>query len=156
MSNLLGKGGLGKGGLGKSGFGGGGLSKAMKSSRVAEPPDAPLKALSLLGRWGRVALGHVAFGGGCSCAGGMGPIHMSEMEMHVMDYLAAKYSDNSAIQSLLIERGGYKPNEAGSIGEVLNAIATRAAGAVKPEDQIAMLADLERSIESLDEITRGG
>ena len=156
MSNLLGKGGLGKSGLGKSGFGAAGLSKGIKSSRVAAPPDAPLKALSLLGRWGRVALGHVAFGGGCSCSGGMGPIHMSDMEMHVMDYLAAKYSDNPAIQRLLIERGGYKPNEAGNIGEVLNAIATRSADTVKPEDQIAMLADLERSIESLDEITRGG
>ncbi len=171
MSKLLGKGGLGTGGMGKGGLGtrglgtgglknGGlgatGISKGMKSSRVAAPPDAPLKALSLLGRWGRVALGHVAFGGGCSCAGGMGPIHMSDMEMHVMDYLAAKYSDNASIQRLLIERGGYKPNEAGNIGAVLNAIATRSADTVKPDDQIAMLADLERSIESLDELTRGG
>jgi len=135
--------------LGKSGFG-----KAVKSARAAAPPDAPLKAMSLLGRWGRVAQGHVAFGGGCSCGGGMGPVHMSEMEIHVMDYLAAKYSGNAAIQSLLADRAGYKPNEAGNLGEVLKAIATRSADAVKNEDQLAMLADLERSIESLDEITR--
>ena len=135
--------------LGKSGFG-----KAVKSTRASAPPDAPLKAMSLLGRWGRVAQGHVAFGGGCSCGGGMGPVHMSEMEIHVMDYLAAKYSGNAAIQSLLADRAGYKPNEAGNLGEVLKAIATRSADAVKNEDQLAMLADLERSIESLDEITR--
>jgi len=136
--------------LGKSGFG-----KALKSTRSAAPPDAPLKAMSLLGRWGRVAQGHVAFGGGCSCGGGMGPVHMSEMEIHVMDYLAAKYSGNTAVQSLLVERAGYKPNEAGNIGEILKAIATRSVEAVKNEDQLAMLADLERSIESLDEISGG-
>ena len=136
--------------LGKSGFG-----KALKSTRSAAPPDAPLKAMSLLGRWGRVAQGHVAFGGGCSCGGGMGPVHMSEMEIHVMDYLAAKYSGNTAVQSLLVERAGYKPNEAGNIGEILKAIATRSVEAVENEDQLAMLADLERSIESLDEISGG-
>jgi hypothetical protein len=161
MSNLLGKGNLGKGGLGKSGLGkesmGKGLSgKAGKSSRAAPPPDAPLKAMSLLGRWGRVAQGHVAFGGGCSCGGGMGPIHMSEMEMHVLDYLAAKYLSNAAVQSLLVDVAGYKPNEAGNLGEVLKAMATRSAGAVTTEDQLSLLADLERSIDSLDEITRGG
>ena len=154
MSNLLGRGGLGKGGLGKSGSGAAG--KSAKSTRAAAPPDAPLKAMSLLGRWGRVAQGHVAFGGGCSCGGGMGPIHMSEMEMHVMDYLAAKYADNATVQELLTGVAGYKPNEAGSLGEVLKAIATGAAGTVKTEDQVSILADLERSIESLDEITRGG
>ena len=136
--------------LGKSGFG-----KATKSARAAAP-DAPLKAMSLLGRWGRVSQGHVAFGGGCSCGGGMGPVHMSEMEMHVMDYLAAKYASNAAIQVLLVERAGYKPNESGNLGEVLKAIAMRSADSVKIDDQLAMLADLERSIESLDEITRGG
>ena len=135
--------------LGKSGFG-----KSVKSTRAGAPPDAPLKAMWLLGRWGRVAQGHVAFGGGCSCGGGMGPVHMSDMEIHVMDYLAAKYSGNAAIQSLLAGRAGYKPNEAGNLGEVLKAIATRSAEAVTNEDQLAMLADLERSIESLDEITR--
>ncbi len=141
MSNTLGKGGFGK---------------VLKSSRAAaKAPDAPLKAMSLLGRWGRVAQGHVAFGGGCSCGGGMGPVHMSEMEIYVMDYLAAKYSGNAAIQSLLAERAGYKSNETGSIGEVLKAIATRSVEAVSNEDQLAMLADLERSIESLDEITQG-
>ncbi len=136
--------------LGKGGFG-----KAVKSTRAAAPPDAPLKAMSLLGRWGRVAQGHVAFGGGCSCGGGMGPVHMSEMEIHVMDYLAAKYAGNAAIQSLLVEQAGYRPNEAGNLGEVLKAIAMRSVGAIKNEDQLSMLADLERSIESLDEITQG-
>ena len=154
MSNLLGRGSLGKGGLGKAGSGPTG--KAAKSTRAAAPPDAPLKAMSLLGRWGRVAQGHVAFGGGCSCGGGMGPIHMSEMELHVMDYLAAKYAGNAAVQGLLIGTAGYKPNEAGNLGEVLKAIATGTAGAVKTEDQLSILADLERSIDSLDEITRGG
>ena len=136
--------------LGKGGFG-----KAARSTRAAAPPDAPVKAMSLLGRWGRVAQGHVAFGGGCSCGGGMGPVHMSEMEIHVMDYLAAKYAANAAIQSLLVEQAGYKPNEAGNLGEVLKAIAMRSVGAIKNEDQLSMLADLERSIESLDEITQG-
>ena len=80
---------------------------------------------------------------------------MSEMEIHVMDYLAAKYSGNAAIQSLLVERAGYKPNEAGRLDEVLKAIATRSVEAIKNEDQLSMLADLERSIESLDEISGG-
>ncbi len=137
--------------LGKGGFG-----KAVKTARKAPAPvDAPLKAMSLLGRWGRVSQGHVAFGGGCSCGGGMGPVHMSEMEMHVMDYLAAKYADNAPVQALLIERAAYKPNESGNIGELLKVIATRSADAVSEETQQAMLADLERSIESLDEITGG-
>lgn len=161
MSNLLGKGSLGKGGLGKSspgktGLGKGGFGAAAKSSRPAAPADAALKAMSLLGKWGRVAQGHVAFGGGCSCGGGMGPIHMSEMEVHILDYLAAKYLSNAAVQALLIDVAGYKPNEAGNLGEILKAIATRTAGGIKPDDQQLILADLERSIESLDEISRGG
>ncbi|MFM9968711.1 MAG: hypothetical protein ACKVQK_09970 [Burkholderiales bacterium] len=167
MSNLLGKGNLGKGGLagnslgnslGKGGFAKGGLggsSKAPAKKARATAPDAPLLAMSLLGRWGRVAQGHVAFGGGCSCAGGMGPIHMSQMELHVMDYLAAKYADNAPIQVLLVERAEYKPNESGNLGEVLKAIATREAEGVSSADQLALLADLTRSIDSLDEITRG-
>lgn len=156
MSKALGGAGFGKGGLGRSGLGGGGAGgKPAKPSRP-QAPNAPLKAMSLLGRWGRVAQGHVAFGGGCSCGGGMGPIHMSQMELHVMDYLAAKYAGNAAVQCLLADVAGYKPNEAGNLGEVLKAIATGAAGEVTVGDQLLMLADLERSIDSLDEITRGG
>ena len=135
-----------------------GLSgKSPRTTRAApSAPDAPLKAMSLLGRWGKVSQGHVAFGGGCSCGGGMGPVHMSEMEMHVMDYLAAKYAGNAAIQALLVGRGGYKAGESGNLGEVLKAMAMRDASEVLLEDQLSMLADLERSIESLDEITRRG
>lgn len=150
---------FGKGSLNKTGLAKAGAEKSKqpraKSARDAKPADVPVLAMSLLGRWSKVSQGHIAFGGGCSCGGDFGPIHMSQMEMHVMDYLASKYADNAAIQRLLVEVAGYKPNEAGQLGEVLKAFAMRSADGIAAQDQLSILVDLERSIESLDEITRG-
>ena len=117
---------------------------------------SPLKAMSLLGRWVRVSQAHVAFGGGCSCGDDLAPLHVGEMAMRVMDTLAARHSDNAAIQTLLAERADYRRNESGSIGGLLKAIAMRSAKGVNDEDQFSMLAELERSIESLDAGLRMG
>ena len=133
--------------------------KGAKTSRPqSASPSAALKAMQLLGRWTRVAQGHLGYGMSCACCTDVGSVAVQDMELQVLDYLHGKYR-SAGVQSvcaLLSERGGYRPGEAGSIADLLRAIATQLDGQIKTEDQLALLADLERSIDSLDELMRGG
>ncbi|MFH1044630.1 MAG: hypothetical protein V1796_06215 [Pseudomonadota bacterium] len=132
--------------------------KGARTSRSqSASPSAALKAMQLLGRWTRVAQGHLAYGMSCSCCTDLGSVEVQDMEQHVLDYLDGKYR-SAGVQSvcvLLSERAGYRPGEAGNIADLLRAIATQVDGPIKSEDQLALLADLERSIDSLDELMRG-
>jgi len=106
-----------------------------------------LEATRLLGKWTKLAQGHVMFGSGCSCGVGVG-VRLQDFEPQILDYLHAKHG------AAAVERAGYREGEAGSVTALLRAIATQ--GAVEqPAGQLALLADLERSIDSFDELHRG-
>ncbi len=140
----------------------GGLSKAVKrpGARPEDPSAiaAPIHAMQLLGRWTRMAQGQIGYGGGCSCCVGFDNIQVKDMEQHILDYLDSKYRTAGAqsLRSLLGTRAGYRPGESGSIADLLRSIAMQEDKSVPAEEQLSLLADLERSIDSLDEMARTG
>lgn len=138
----------------------GGLSKAVKPAAKREPSAtaAPIQAMQLLGRWTLMAQGQIGYGGGCSCCVGFDNIQIKDMEQHILDFLDSKYRASGAekLRNLLAARAGYRQSESGSISELLRAIATQADPSVPAEEQLSLLADLGRSIESLDEMARTG
>ena len=140
--------------MNKAAFGKGGKASSAKQAPMA----APIRAMQLLGRWTRLAQGHIAFGGGCSCCGELGNLQVQDMEQHILDYLDTKYraANVEGVSRLLAERAGYRPGESGSIAELLRAVAGRGDMPLSSGQQLDMLADLERSIDSLDEMMRGG
>jgi len=90
----------------------------------------------------------VMFGSGCSCGVGFGTLRLQDFEQQILDYLHTKHG------AAALERAGYRQGEAGSVTALLRAIATQ--GAVgQPAGPLALLADLERSIDSFDELHRG-
>jgi hypothetical protein len=113
----------------------------------AEAFSAAVEATRLLGKWTKLAQGHVMFGAGCSCGVGMG-VRLQDFEQQILDYLHAKHG------AAALERAGYRQGEAGSVTALLRATATQGA-AEQPSAQLALLADLERSIDSFDELHRG-
>ncbi len=138
----------------------GGLSKAAKTSAKRSEADtaAPIQAMLLLGRWTKMAQGQIGYGGGCSCCVGFDNIQVKDMEQHILDYLDSKYRGSGAekLRQLLAARAGYRPSEAGSISQLLQAIAMQADPSVPAEQQLELLQDLGRSIDSLDEMARTG
>ncbi len=107
--------------------------------------SAALEATRLLGKWTKLAQGHVMFGAGCSCGVGVGA-RLQDFEQQILDYLHAKHG------AAAVERAGYRQGEAGSVTALLRAIATQGAG---NGGHAALLADLERSLDSFDELHRG-
>lgn len=133
--------------------------KTSRRNAAAGTPARPaaIEATRLLGKWLRVAQGHVSFGLRCSCgmAAGKGSIRVQDFEQQALDYLFGRHG-NAATESLLAilrARAGYRPGEAGSITEFLRAIATEASEP-EAELQLALLRDLDRSIDSFDELHR--
>ena len=76
------------------------------------------------------------FGGGCSCGVGMAGLRLADFEPQILDYLKTKHGV-----------GGF-----GAIPEMLRSIATRKE---MERGDLALLADLERSLDSFDELHRG-
>jgi hypothetical protein len=135
------------------------FGKAAKSPSARQAPlPAPIRAMQLLGRWTRLAQGHIAFGGGCSCCGEFGNLQVKDMEQHILDYLDTKYraAKVEGVSRLLAERAGYRAGESGSIAELLRAMAGPGEQPLAAAQQQDLLSDLERSIDSLDEMMRGG
>ena len=129
------------------------ISMARAKSGATKTPSAAIEATRLLGKWTRLAQGHVMFGSGCSCGVGTG-VRLQDFEHQILDYLHAKYSaaGDPAIVNLLRERAGYREGEAGSVTALLRAIATQG---VRNGGHLALLTDLERSLDSFDELHRG-
>jgi hypothetical protein len=105
-----------------------------------------------------MAQGQIGYGMGCSCCAGFDNVQVKDMEQHILDFLDSKYraAGAQAVCALLAERAGYRQAESGSISELLRAIAMQADKSVPADEQLSMLADLGRSIDSLDEMTRTG
>jgi len=84
-----------------------------------------------------------------------GNIQAQDFELQILDFLFGKHGNPAAepVLAMLRERAGYRRGEAGSITELLCAIAT-AAPEPEAELQLALLRDLDRSIDSFDELHR--
>jgi hypothetical protein len=138
----------------------GGLGLGAKRPAARKGATAPpIEAMQLLGRWTRVAQGHIGFGGGCACSGAeFCNMQAKDMEQHILDYIESKYRAAGAadVCALLADRAGYRRAESGSISELLRALATPSGESIPERRQMEVLADLGRSIESLDEAQRGG
>ena len=77
------------------------------------------------------------FGAGCSCGVGFANLRLADFEPQILEYLKAKHgvSGFDGVADLLRSIGKRREGEHGG--------------------QIALLADLERSIDSFDELHRG-
>ena len=101
--------------------------------------DARIEALQLLGKWTRLAQGHVLLGGNCSCGFAGGSLPIVDFEQQILDYLDGKYA--------------YERGSAGSLGELLRSIAAQPAS-TDPGRWLSLLDDLKRTFESFDEVHR--
>ncbi len=106
-----------------------------KRAKKTVAPSAAFEATRLLGRWTRLAQGHVMFGSGCSCGIATGGLRLEDFEPQILDYLKTKHA--VAVFA--------------HVADLLRAIATRAEG----KEDGALLADLGRSLESFEELHRG-
>ncbi len=125
-----------------------------RKTRPCAAQDAVLEATQLLGKWTRLAQGHVVFGAGCACGLGPGNLQLQDFEQQILDYLDSKYraAGNEAVAGLLQARAGYKAGESGSVQALLRSIAGRPAGELG--GWLPLLADLRRSLESFEDLHR--
>jgi hypothetical protein len=105
---------------------------------AAKKLSAALEATRLLGKWTKLAQGHVVFGSGCSCGVGFGNLRLQDFEPQILEYLRGKHGDSGHT----------------AITELLRAIATQDSGK-ESSTRLALLSDLERSLDSFDELHRG-
>jgi hypothetical protein len=103
---------------------------------VAKKRSAALEATQLLGKWTRLAQGHVMFGAGCSCGLGAPGLRLADFEPQILDYLRTRHGVS-----------GFA-----GIPDLLRSIARE--GDAKTE-RLGLLADLSRSLDSFDELHRG-
>jgi hypothetical protein len=103
------------------------------SSRAKRGISAAVEATRLLGRWTKLAQGHVMFGAGCSCGAGLVNLRLADFEPQILDYLKARHGV-----------GGFA-----GVADLLRSIATTGEG------RREVLADLERSLDSFEELHRG-
>jgi hypothetical protein len=157
-NRISGKGGPGTGAAGTAKGGAAKRGAAKSGGPKKSVTAAPIQAMQLLGRWTRVAQGHIAYGSSCACCADFGNLQAQDMEQHILDYIDAKYRAAGAqrVCDLLAERAGYRHARSGSISELLRSLATQADKSVPEAQQLEVLADLGRSIESLDEAMRNG
>lgn len=105
------------------------------SSRAKRGISAAVEATRLLGKWTRLAQGHALFGGGCSCGLGFASLSLRDFEPQILDYLKTKHGV-----------GGFA-----GVPDLLRSIVKESEGT----ERLALLADLERSLDSFDELHRG-
>jgi hypothetical protein len=105
------------------------------SSRAKRGISAAVEATRLLGKWTRLAQGHVMFGAGCSCGLGVPGLRLADFEPQILDYLKTKHG-----------AGGFA-----DVPGLLRSIVKEGAG----KERLALLADLSRSLDSFDELHRG-
>jgi hypothetical protein len=93
-----------------------------------------VEAIRLLGRWQRVSSGHVVFSAGCSCGAAATSVRVQDYEQDILGFLRGRHGTGAS-----------------SIADLLAGIARRSA-----KTDAALLADLERSIDSFESLHRGG
>jgi len=110
------------------------FSKRDRAKRGLSPV---FEATRLLGKWTKLAQGHVMFGSGCSCGVSFGNLRPADFEPQILEYVKAKHGVS-----------GFA-----GVADLLRSIVKRSEE--KHGGQLALLADLERSIDSFDELHRG-
>jgi len=105
------------------------------SSRAKRGISAAVEATRLLGKWTQLAQGHVTFGAGCSCGLGFANLRLADFEPQILDYLKTKHGVS-----------GFA-----GVPDLLRSIVKQGEG----NERMALLSDLERSLESFDELHRG-
>ena len=101
----------------------------------AKTVSAAVEATRLLGRWTRLAQGHVMFGAGCSCGLGVG-LGLADFEPQILDYLKTRHGIG----------------QFSGIPELLRSIVKEGDST---KERLPLLADLSRSLDSFDELHRG-
>lgn len=112
----------------------------------------PLQAMQLLGKWTRVAQGHISMGMGCACAGGMEGVPASDLEINILDYLYQKYGPSSPVAKLMREHAGYQEFTSGRLTDLLKAVATKP---LIQELARQLMSDLAKTIESFEAMHAG-
>jgi hypothetical protein len=102
----------------------------------AKAPNPAVEALRLLGRWRQLDAGHLLAAAGCSCGAGTTSVRVQDFEQDILAFLRQRHARAAA---------------ASGIAQLLSGIARRGAGA-----DLALLADLERSIDSFEQLHRAG
>jgi hypothetical protein len=90
-----------------------------------------VEAMRLLGKWQRISAGHVMLAGGCSCGAGFGALPVQRFEQDILAYLYGRHGSRAAA----------------SVAELLAGVA-RQVEKKHSATELALLADLERSIDS--------
>jgi hypothetical protein len=93
-----------------------------------------VEAMRLLGKWQRLSAGHVVFGAGCSCGSAGTSVRVQDFEQDILGFLDSRHRRAAA-----------------SITELLTSIGRQRGG----KDELALLADLERSLDSFEQVHRG-
>ncbi len=94
-----------------------------------------LEAIRLLGKWQRLAGGHVLLAAGCSCGVAATSVAVADYERDILDFLRGRHARAAA---------------ADGIAPLLGGLAREAAKA-----DLALLADLETSLDSFESLHRG-
>ena len=94
-----------------------------------------IEAIRLLGKWQQLASGHVMLASGCSCGTDIGALPVRSFERDILDYLYAKHGDKpfETISEMLISMAKQRDESSTNL-------------------QMALLADLECSIQSFGEL----
>ena len=120
-----------------------GKARAPATQRDTSSDEPALLAMQLLGRWGRVAQGHVMLGSGCVCGASFGAVAVGEFEQDILDFLHGRHP----------RLADFAAGE--NIAGVLRRLAQP--GCDFPHDaSAALLADLARSIDSFEQAHRTG
>jgi hypothetical protein len=106
-------------------------------AKPAGAHSAAIEATRLLGKWTKLAQGHVMFGSRCCCGVGFGNLRLQDFEPQILEFLHGRHGDSGCA----------------AITDLLRAIA-RQSNRKKTGEQLALLADLERSLDSFEELHR--
>jgi hypothetical protein len=106
------------------------------SSRAKRGISAAVEATRLLGKWTKLAQGHVVFGAGCSCGVGFGNLQLKDFEPQILDYLRTRHGVSG-------------------FADIPDLLRTIAREEDRGGSRLALLTDLSRSLDSFDELHRG-
>jgi hypothetical protein len=119
-----------------------------RESNMADQKQSPssnrvsVKAMQLLGRWTRLSQGHIALGAGCLCGASFGALQPADYDEQIVAFLASRHPAIEAIDHSRLDR-------------LLGAIA-KGSASLTPQQGLVLLADVERSLDSFDEVHRMG
>lgn len=105
-----------------------------------------VQAMQLLGRWTRLSAGHIALGAGCLCGASFGALQPSDYDEQIVAFLVGRHPRIKAIDHARLDQ---------LLRAIANGAVARDASLTPPECQ-ALLGDVERSLDSFDEVHRTG